>query len=336
MMHKKSRSLYYAKKILLFLLSVFILSLLVFYISRLAPTDPLRAYYGERVEKMSAEEKDAARDRLGINDPIYTQYLRWFKNALAGDFGISYKYKQDVLEVIGLRMGNTLLLGGVGFILTFVGALMLGMLCAWFEEGWTDRILCKAGTLISCIPEFWLSVMLIFVFSVTLRWLPGSGAYSVGNARNAGDRIVHLILPMTVVLSSHLWYYAYMIRNKLLEQARADYVLLAKAKGLTKRQIMFRHCLPNIMPSYVSLMAVSVPHVLGGTYIVETVFAYPGVGTLSYESARYADYNMLMVLCMMTGIVVIFCNIIGQIINERIDWRIKAEETAVDTEAAVL
>lgn len=322
--------LYYGKKVLLFFLSVLVLSLAVFYISRLTPTDPLLSYYGERVEKMSVEEKEQAREKLGLDDPIYMQYLRWVDNALDGDFGISYKYKQDVWEVIRLRIGNTLILGGIGYILTFLGALLLGLLCAWFEDRLIDRLLCKLGTLTSCIPEFWFSLVLILVFCVSLRWLPSSGAYSVGHADDLADRIVHLILPMTIVLSSHLWYYAYMVRNKLLEEARADYVLLGKSKGLTKKQILLRHCLRNIMPSFISIMAISVPHVLGGTYIVETVFGYPGIGTLSYESARYADYNMLMVLCMLTGITVIFCNIIGQIINEHIDPRMKANE-AIET-----
>ncbi len=327
---------YFGKKLLIFLLSVFILSVAVFFISRLTPTDPLISYYGDRVEKMSAEEKEWARDKLGLNDSIPVQYIRWVENALKGDFGISYKYKQDVMEVIGLRIGNTLILGGIGFILTFAGALLLGILCAWFEDRWIDKVLCKVGTLTSCIPEFWFSLVLILVFSVILRWLPSSGAYSIGNAGDIGDRIVHLILPMTVVLSGHLWYYAYMIRNKLLEEVRADYVLLAKSKGQSKGQIMVRHCLRNVMPSYISIMAISVPHVLGGTYIVETVFSYPGIGTLSYESARYADYNMLMVLCMMTGILVIFCNIIGQIINEQIDPRIKANEITETAEVSSL
>jgi peptide/nickel transport system permease protein len=95
---------------------------------------------------------------------------------------------------------------------------------------------------------------------------------------------------------------------------------------------MFKHCLRNILPSYISIMAISVPHVMGGTYIVETVFSYPGIGALSYESARYHDYNLLMVLCMMTGILVIFCNLIGQIINEKIDPRIKANEVVETSE----
>ena len=130
--------------------------------------------------------------------------------------------------------------------------------------------------------------------------------FSIGQEANLADRIRHLIMPMAVVILEHLWYYAYMIRNRLLEETRRDYVLLCKGKGHVLGQIMRRHCLRNIMPTYISLMAISVPHILGGTYIVETVFSYPGIGTLSYESARYGDYNMLMVLCLLTGAVVIF------------------------------
>jgi len=331
---RKNPFAYYGKKLLVFLVSVFILSVAVFYISRLAPGDPLMSYYGERTEKMSVAEKNAAREKLGLNDPIHIQYIRWVENAAKGDFGISFQYKQDVMEVIGSRIGNTLLLGGIGFVLTFAGALLLGVLCAWFEGKWIDKILCKVGTLLSCIPEFWLSLMLILVFAVTLHWLPSSGAYDVGHQNDTLNRIVHLILPMTVVVLQHLWYYAYMIRNKLLEETRADYVLLGKSKGLSKKEIMFKHCLRNVLPSYVSIMAISVPHVLGGTYIVETVFSYPGIGALSYESARFHDYNLLMVLCMMTGVLVILCNLIGGIINEKIDPRIKANEVVETSEVS--
>ena len=331
---KRNPFVYYGKKVLIFLVSVFVLSVAVFYISRMAPGDPLMSYYGERTEKMSVAEKEAAREKLGLNDPIHVQYVRWLENAAKGDFGISYKYKQDVMEVIGQRIGNTLVLGGIGFVLTFLGALGLGILCAWYEDRWPDKLLCKGGTLISCIPEFWLSLVLILVFAVMLHVLPSSGAYDVGHKNDIFNRIEHLVLPMTIVVLEHLWYYAYMIRNKLLEETRADYVLLGKSKGLSKKQIMFGHCLRNIMPTYISIMAISVPHVLGGTYIVEKVFSYPGIGTLSFESAQYHDYNLLMVLCMMTGILVIFCNLIGQIINEKIDPRIKANEVVAVSEVS--
>ena len=192
----------------------------------------LFSYYGERVEKMSPEEREWAEEKLGLNDKISVQYSRWIHQVFHGNFGCSYKYKMDVLDVLKSRLGNTLLLGGTGFLIIFAGALLLGVICAWKEGGWLDKIICKAGTIISCVPEFWLALVLILVFSVSLRWLPSSGAYAVGQEKNISDRILHMILPLTVIVTEHLWYYGYMVRNKMLDEVRADYVLLAKAKGM--------------------------------------------------------------------------------------------------------
>lgn len=328
----KNKLIYYLKKIMIFVTSVFVLSVLVFFIARLTPTDPLQSYYGERTEKMTVEEKERARERLGLNEPIIIQYGKWVGNAIKGDFGISYKYKQDVLAVIDKRVGNTLLLGGIAFVLTFAGAIIWGMWSAVYEDSISDKILSFIGTITSCIPEFWFSIILILIFSVLFHLLPSSGAYSVGKEGEIGNRIIHLLMPLTVVTIEHLWYYAYMIRNKLLEEFRADYVLIYKSVGIKKRKILLYHCLRNIMPTIISIMAISVSHILGGTYIVEMVFSYPGIGMLSYESARFGDYNMLMVLCMITGVVIIFCNILGQIINEKIDPRIKAEKMEEELE----
>lgn len=323
---RKNPWIYYGKKLLIFVVSIFLLSVIVFYIARLAPGDPLVSYYGERAEKMTAGERAWAEEKIGLHESITVQYGKWLGRAVRGDFGISYKYKMDVLEVIEGRVGNTLLLGGVGFVLIFVLALLLGIWCAWNEERLIDRAICKIGTVTSCIPEFWLSLVLILIFAVELKVLPSSGAYTIGKENDLGDRILHLILPMTVVVLGHLWYYAYLIRNKLLEEVRTDYVLLAKSKGVTGKSVMFRHCVRNIIPTYLSIMAISVPHILGGTYIIETVFSYPGIGTLSYESARYQDYNLLLVICLLSGALVILCNMIAQTINERIDPRMKGPD----------
>lgn len=309
-------------------LSLLILSAAVFCAARLAPGDPLVSFYGERAEKLSADERAQAEAKLGLDAPLYVQYARWLQGALHGDFGISYKYKTDVMEVIGARIGNTLLLGGTGLALTFVLALALGAVCAWREDSLLDHALCRIGTVVSCIPEFWLSLMLIMIFAVQLRVLPSGGAYAVGRAGDAVSRARHLILPVTVVVAGHLWYYAYMVRNRILEEVRADYVLLAKSKGVDRRGILLRHCMRNVMPTYLSAMAIAVPHVLGGTYIVEMVFSYPGLGTLAYESARYRDYNLLMVLCMMSGAAVILCSAAAQAIGERISPRMRGAETS--------
>ena len=324
------------KKVLVFAASILVLSTLVFYIARLAPGDPLVAYYGDRVERMSTQERWRVEERLGLHDSIAVQYVRWLESAVRGDFGLSYKYKMPVTEVIASRVGNTLILGGLGFLLIFGGALLLGMFCAWQEGRWLDRLVCRVGTITCAIPEFWLALLLILIFSVELRLLPSSGAYDIGGGGSLWDRAVHLLLPMAVVVTNHLWYYAYMIRNKVLEEVRADYILLAKAKGLSKGRILFVHALPNILPSYLSLMAVSVPHILGGTYVVETVFSYPGLGTLSYESARFQDYNLLMLICLLSGAVVILSNLLAQAINEAIDPRLKSPASVEEGEVVKL
>lgn len=312
-------------KLLQFILAIFILSFIVFFIARLSPGDPLASYYGEGVDRISTQERKIATDKLGLDKPIFTQYIKWVSNASKGEFGISFKYKQDVIEVIkGLYM-NTVILSGGAYILTFILALLLGLVCAFNEGKLIDRLICKLGIITNSVPSFWISLILILIFSINLKLLPTSGAYSIGKENSFIDRVLHLILPMTVIIISHLWYYAYLVRNKLIEEKKQEYVLLCKAKGLSDKQIMYKHCLRNIIPSYINLMAVSVPHIIGGTYIVEKVFSYPGLGTLCFESAKYHDYNMLLVLSLITGALVLFSSAIAQIISNNIDPRIKHE-----------
>ena len=302
---------------------MFLLSFIVFYMSRLAPGDPLSSYYGDRVEKMNDEEKENAMEMLGLNKPIIVQYKKWVKKALKGDFGISFRYKQDVNVVIKKVYKNTIILGGLAYILTFVLALILGIFCAINEGKLIDRIICFIGNITNCIPAFWMSLILILIFSINLKLLPTSGAYSIGQRNDILSRVRHLILPLTVLIFGHLWYYAYMIRNKISEEFKEDYVLLCKTKGVKNRNIIWKHCLRNIMPSFISIMAISVPHILGGTYVVEQVFSYPGLGTLSFESAKYHDYNMLLILSLITGFIVLITTLIGEIISNKIDPRMK-------------
>ncbi|WP_253197181.1 ABC transporter permease [Clostridium algidicarnis] len=315
--------IYTIKKGVQFILIIFLLSITVFYMSRLSPGDPLVSYYGEGVKRMNTTQKLEAMKRLGLNDPIYKQYISWISNAVHGEFGISYKYKQDVTSVIENVYKNTIILGGLSYVLTFLFALLLGIFCALHEDKLIDKVICKVGTVTTSIPPFWIALVLILIFSINLKILPSSGAYAMGQSKNHVSRIEHLVLPLAVMILSHLWYYTYIIRNKLVEEMRQDYVLLCKVKGLSKKKIIYKDCLRNIMPSYISLMAMSVPHILGGTYVVEKVFSYPGLGTLSFESAKYHDYNMLMVLCLITGILVVFANIMAEVINDKIDPRMK-------------
>lgn len=312
------------RSLLVLAVSMVVLSAAVFAVARSAPGDPLVSYYGERAEKLTAEERYQAEERLGLHQSLPVQYVRWAENALHGDWGISFKYKMPVTEVVAARLGNTLLLGGLGFLLLTVLSAVAALVCAWQEGRFIDRLLCKVGTIVSCVPEFWLSLALILLFSVTLGWLPASGAYSVYGG-GVGDRLAHLVLPLTVVVLSHLWYFAYMLRSRLLQEMGEDYALLAQVKGLRRWQVLVRHGLRNALPSYLSLLAVSLPHVLGGTYIVETVFSYPGLGTLAYESARYQDYHLLMVVCLLSGFVVMAANMAAKALSRRLDPRLRGE-----------
>lgn len=310
------------RRLLLFLLSLLLLSLAVFWAARLAPGDPLASYYGERAERLTPEERIQAETRLGLRDPLPVQYLRWLKNALRGNFGLSLKYHAPASEVVAGRLGNTLLLGGLGFLLILLLAPLLGLLCAWREDGPLDRLVRRTGALLGCVPEFWLALLLCLVFAVGLRWLPSGGACTPGDG-SVPDRLRHLVLPLASVVSGHLWYYGSLVRNRLLEESRKPYFLLARAQGMSRGQALARRCLRGVLPSFLSLMGASVPHILGGTCVVEAVFAYPGLGTLAYESAKYQDYNLLCLLCLLSGALGMACSLAAQAAAAWVDPRLR-------------
>jgi peptide/nickel transport system permease protein len=311
-----------AEKSLTTLVFLLTLSALVFWLARLAPGDPLTAYYGDAVERMNEAQRAAAMERLSLNKPIPAQYLTWLKNAAAGDFGLSHQHKQSVLSVIGKLWPNTLLLGGSAYLLTFALAILLGLFCAAREGGLMDGIIYRVGTATSVIPSFFVAVVAIFIFGVNLKILPTGGAYSLGGG-DFWDRARHLVLPVSVMVLSHLWYYAYMIRNRVIMELGRDYVLLLEVKRLSRARILLRHCLRNALPMLITIMAISVPHIVAGTYIVEAVFGYPGLGGLTFESARYRDYNMLSALTLLTGVVVLAANMGGQALAEFLDPRMR-------------
>ncbi len=314
------------KRVVLLAAVMLLLSVVVFILARLAPGDPLQSFYGDKLDSMSEAEIGAARARLGLDSNLFVQYMRWLANAFHGEFGISFKYKQPVMNLIPPLLGNTLVLGVTAYAAVFLLATLLAVFCTLHEDHFLDRLICRIGTILYYTPGFWLGVVLVLIFAVNLGWLPSSGAYDVGMKENLPNRIQHLVLPLFVMISSHLWYYAYMIRNKLLDETRKDYVLLAKSKGCTRREIVRKHCLRNVAPTIVSIMAISIPHVTGGTVVVESVFNYPGIGNLAIEAAKYHDYNLLMVDVLVTGFAVFASSFIAQTINEEIDPRMKEME----------
>lgn len=179
-----------------FVLALFLLSIAVFFLSRLSPGDPLRSYYGESAERLSESERADALDRLGLDRRSSCSMARGFKTRSRGDFGVSFQYKRDVMTVIGGVYGNTLLLGVTAYLLTFGLALLLGAFCALREDSPADRAVRRIGTVTGCIPSFWLALLLILLFSVELGLLPSSGAYDIGRPYDLLGRLRHLVLPL--------------------------------------------------------------------------------------------------------------------------------------------
>lgn len=323
---RKNKFKYGVCRIAEMILILLILSIVVFTLSRFCPGDPLRSWYGDSVDRMSAAQKAAARESLGLEKPLPVQYGIWLKDVTHGDLGLSYKYKRPATSVIRSVLGNTIVFGLISYILTFSLAFRIGRASAEREGTKLDRFICKLGVISGNIPVFFLSLICILVFAVNLRILPTGGAYSYVAEGNILDRAWHLVLPVFVIVIGHLWYYSYMVRNLLLEEMRKDYVLLLKAEGMPRTIIIKKYCRKNILPPMINIMAIAVPHLLGGTYVVEMVFGYPGLGRLSFESALYKDYNMLMATTLLTGSVVVISNHLAQIIGERIDPRMRHGE----------
>lgn len=305
------------------ILSIIILSFGVFIISHLAPGDPLVSVYGSGVERLSNELREQAIEDLGLDEPLVYQYGIWIKNSIKGDLGYSYKYKMPVKDVIKTHLPNTVLLIGICLFLTFTLSITLGLVTALNEGKLIDRVITRCTTLLYCIPGFWISLILILIFSVNLRMLPSSGVYDIGKERDILNRISHLILPMIVIVMGHLGYYSNFVRNKVLEELKEDYILLARAKGLSKFQIIVRHPLKKIMPSIIILMSLSFSHLIAGGFVVEYIFSYPGLGQLIFESAKYHDYPLLMGGVMLTGIIVVLASLVSDILSSLIDPRLK-------------
>lgn len=312
--------------IAIFFASLIALSVVVFFAASYAPGDPLQSFYGDRLDHMSEEQQEEARHYLGLDGPVYVQYASWVNRTIHGDLGMSLKYREPAINVIRHFIGNTLLLGIVSYILIFAFSIGVAICCALYEGTWIDRAISEVGTILYYLPSFWVGLLLILIFNVNLGWLPGSGAYEPGCSHDLMGRLEHIILPVIVMLISHVWYYAYMIKNKLLDETRKDYVFLAKMKGFDRFRIVSTHCLKNVAPTIFSVMAIGINHVVGGAYIVEAVFAYPGLGRLAVESAKYHDYSLLMVIVMLTGIVVIGGGLIAQVVSEHVDRRMKVND----------
>ena len=251
--------------------------------------------------------------RYGLDRPLYVQYGYWAKNALSGDLGRSLFTDEAVSELIGQRIGVTIQLAFMSILLAVLIAIPLGILAAVRANTWLDRAALSIAVFGQAIPNFWLGLVLIVIFGVTLRWLPITGS----------DSLAHFILPTVTLAFTVMPSFMRLTRSGMLDVLDADYIRTARAKGLSASSVVFKHALRNAILPVVSLIAVSLGFLLGGSVIVESIFALNGIGFLAFQSITRADFPVVQAIIVFISFAYIVLTFLSDVINAWLDPRIR-------------
>lgn len=314
-------SRYILQRVVLMIPLLFGISVISYAIIRLAPGDPARLLADP--EQVTAAQLEAAREELGLNDPLPIQYVKTMTALVTGDL-LSFRTRQPVLLMITERLPTTATLGALALLFGVTAGLGIGIIQAFRAYTRVD----DAGTLISifgfAIPDFWLALMLILVFAVRLDWVPVSGIRPVGSSGwNPLEMAPHLVLPTIVLGTGLLASVARYTRSAMLEALDQDYVRTARAKGLTEQTVIVRHALRNSLLPVITLLGFYLPFLLGGAVVIETIFALPGVGRLALDSVFIRDYPVILSINIMGAVAVLIGNLLADIGYAAVDPRIR-------------
>ena len=300
--------------------------ILNFLLLQLAPGDAATVLAGE-AGGAPAEYVQALRERFGLDKPVAVQLALYVKNILALDLGYSFRNQSPVLPLILARLSATLLLMGTTLVLSIGGGILLGLLAAVWVRTWKDHLISVVAIIAYAMPLFWIGLMLILLFAVKLDWLPTSGMEDAAAFYEGSERIIdiarHLVLPAITLSLFYMALYARMMRATMLEQRGLDYVTTARAKGLTERQITLRHLVRNAIMPVVTVAGVQVGGLLGGSVVVESVFAWPGLGQLAFQSLFARDLNLLLGIFFISSCLVVLVNIVVDVVYVLLDPRVR-------------
>jgi peptide/nickel transport system permease protein len=303
------------------------ISFLSFALMRLAPGDPVALYADpSNPQRLTAEAMEQLREQLGFNDPIPVQYWRWLVNTLQGNWGYSVMSKRPVLQNIMQRLPNTIKLGSLALLLALVISIPIGTLSAVKQYSNFDYLVTLLAFVGLSIPSFWFALMLMQVFALKLGWLPAVGMRSVDPSLAGGvvlDAVKHYVMPTAVMALASLASWTRYQRSSILEVMRQEYIRTARAKGLREGVVMFRHALKNALIPMITLLGLSIPTVVSGSYIIETIFAWPGMGRLGVEAIFARDYALVMGVTMVSALLVILSNLVADIAYAWADPRIR-------------
>ena len=301
---------YILKRMFLAIPIIFGVTLIAFLILYLTPGDPVDVILGDRA---TPEAQAEMRERLGLDQPIPVQYGRWLANVLRGDFGNSLISKQPVANSIAERLPYTLKLTVVALLLSIVIGIPVGVVTAVKQNSLVDHIGMSAALFFYSTPIFWLGLMLMLTFSINLRWLPVSGAYEWKS----------LILPALTLGLPRVGSLARMMRAETLEVLREEYVITARTKGLSEWIVIFKHVLRNAATPVLVLLFLALPWLIGGAVVIETIFAWPGMGQLMYQAILQKDFPVIQALLMILALLTVGFNLLGDVVTGLLDPRIR-------------
>lgn len=284
--------------------------------------DIITASYGGA----SAEEVDAVRQSLGLDQPIHLRFLAYLGRVMVLDLGTSHAQGVPVLDLVLGRMPATLLLMVSALVIAVLAGILLGVLAAMFHRSWLDEALTVLSLLIYATPQFWLGLMLIVVFSVELGLLPSGGMTSIGRSFTAMGRVVdvaqHLILPATTLALFYMATYTRLMRSAMLEVLSLDYITAARARGVSEGQVATRHAASNAILPVITLAGVQIGHALGGSILIETVFGWPGLGRLIFDALLQRDLPTLLGVLLISSVMVVVVSLVVDIAYGLLDPRI--------------
>ena len=314
---------YLARRVVQALFTLLIITVLCFLLTRFSG-DPIAQYAAN--PRMSAEDKAALRERLGLNQPLPVQYLKWLGLAIQGDMGQSFFAKQPVSKMIAERLPNTLILMVVAEIFIIAFALLLGIISAVKQYSTVDNVITTFSFVGYSIPIFFSALGLMLIFAVQFKewglpYLP-TGA-QVWDKKDPVEYIRNLILPVTALVFVQTAGYSRFVRTSMLEVLGLDYVRTARAKGLTSRMVLFKHALRNAALPLVTIVGLDIPFLLGGAIVTESVFSWPGMGRLFWEYAQRSDYPVVLGVLLIISTAVVFFTIITDVLYTFVDPRIR-------------
>jgi peptide/nickel transport system permease protein len=303
------------------------ISFLSFLIMQLAPGDPatLNVAMNAKVDPSYIEKLHKF---YGLDDPLMVQYWHWLKRICTLDFGLSFKDNRPVLAVIVERLPATLLLSGLSLVLLFLIGVPLGVAAAYYQNRFADRFVTVLTFIGFSMPSFWFALMLMLLVGVHWNLFPISGMadtnaeYLPWYAR-IGDLLAHLFLPLVVTTFGGLASVSRYARTSMLEVIRQDYIRTARAKGLSEFQVIFKHALRNALIPVVTLLGLSLPGLIGGSFIIETIFAWPGMGRLGFEAVFSHNYPLLMGIGVISAILTLLGNLLADLAYAWLDPRIR-------------